>query len=441
MIEYKPSMFNRIVNYNNVTLLYNSKKGLNGIRKISDDNKQQIIKTLSLSGGIIVENDCNSVLRKLIDCGYLVPIDTNEKMIRSFIQNTFLCEQTLSIVVHLTEDCNFRCTYCYMEHKRISINQDTQNGIINYVRKNISKFKSVTMSWFGGEPTLEMDIITNLSKAIIDICKKAGKPYNGVITTNGYLLSPRNINSLIDSRVMTICVTVDGIKDVHNQQRKLLNGGETFDKITSNLLYIKNNINKRIPDVVLRINITKSHIKMLPEYIQYFDSLFGSDHRFSLFIRPVADYGGDRVKNLSDDFIEDMSEVYEIISETSSDINFNFNFMDLNVGGSTCKSKNYYKFTIGCNGSVHKCDESLDSPLGQLSCDGKMTVDLPHYASWLAGHRSNECDDCFFSLCCFMEGCPRERVFNNKTLGCHINFHEIDALIYCYYKKYNCESL
>ena len=434
-------MFNRIVRHNGDVVLYNSRTGTLGIRKVSAESEQHVGDLLS-SAVVKVESETeDTVIQRLIEGNYLVPIECNEKHIRTFIQNTFLCDSSLTIVVHLTQNCNFRCTYCYMDHKAVSIYPETQTGIVNFVRRNISQYKSVTVSWFGGEPTLEMGVIERLSKELIEICRKANKPYNGVITTNGYLLTPKNIDILLRSRVTTICVTIDGLKDVHDIQRVLANGSPTFERIISNLLYIRDNIKRRIPEVILRTNITKSHQKMLSDYCKFFDDLFGSDSRFSLFIRPVADYGGTRVQALSPDFISDMSEVYEKIADIDSKIEFNLNYQDLNVGGSTCKSKGHSKFTIGCDGSVHKCDESLDYPLGHLYKSGKMDINLPTYAKWLSGYRSNECDECFFSLCCFMEGCPKTRVFNNEVLPCHINFHEIDTLIWCYSKKHSCEEI
>lgn len=433
-------MFNRIVQRSKDMVLYNSRYGKDSIIIVTPENQMRTKELLSSDQVSFSEND-DAVADKLIQYGYLVSIDCDEKLIRNYIQNTVLCDPSLSIVVHLTQNCNFNCTYCYMNHTPISLNIDAQNGLINFVRKNISRYTSVSVSWFGGEPTLEMEMIERLSRELIDVCRKANKPYSGIITTNGYLLTPKNIDILLKSRINTISVTIDGEKEVHDKQRVLANGEGTFDKIVSNLLYIKNNVRKVYPEIIIRMNITESHKNDFIDACKHFDALFGDDRRFSIFVRPVADYGGTRVHNLSSDFITDMSDVYEAIALLDTSIGFNFNFQDLSVGGSTCKSKSYAKFTIGCDGSVHKCDESLNCALGHLSTDGVVDINLPLYSKWLCGKRSDDCDNCFFSLCCFMEGCPRERVFNDSQLNCHINFHEIDSLIWCFSKRNHCKII
>ena len=433
---YKPSMFNRVVEKDGNMILYNSMTGSYGIKRVAKNNQEKVRSWLNGSE-YLAEDDA---FRKLVEYGFMVPIDCDEKLTRKYIQTKCVTDTTLNLVVHLTQDCNFRCVYCYRDFSPVSLSVDTQYGIVNFIRKNINKYKAVIISWFGGEPLMEIDIIEDLSKEIISICRSAGKPYLGIITTNGYLLTPKNVDVLRNAKVNDICVTIDGLQETHDKQRVLKNQGQTFNKIVNNLLYIKNNVKSPTLNITIRSNITLAHNEVLEKYYDYFNNLFGDDRRFSLFIRPVADYGGERVKDITN-MIDDMSEVYNYLSKIEKKLKFKMNYEDLNVGGSTCNSKLYNKFTIGCDGSVHKCDESLLTPIGQLYRDGNMEVKLDCCSKWLCGERSNECDNCFFSLCCFMEGCPRMRVFKNEKVGCHINKNEVDALICWVAKSYDSEII
>lgn len=430
-------MFNRIVVKGDEMVLYNSKTGSYGIKRIKKDNQAKVRKWLSAPSNYIDDK----IYKKLIDCEFLVPSDCDEKLLRKYIQTNCVTSTDLRLVVHLTEDCNFRCVYCYMDFTPKEISEDTQQGIVNFIKKNINRFKSVTISWFGGEPLLKMEIIEDLSNKIIPICLKANKPYSAIVTTNGYLLTPNNIERLIKARVVSICVTIDGLKEQHDCQRVLRNGGQTFNKIISNLLYIKSNINRRTLNIIIRSNITINHQDALFEYYEYYNKYFGDDSRFSLFVRLVADFGGDRVNAVRKDFVHNMSEVYACLSSIKGNLKFNMNYQDLDVGGTTCNSKFYNKFTIGCDGSIHKCDESLSTPIGQLNSDGRMVINEHYLSKWLAGNRSNECDSCFFSLCCFMEICPRTRVFENEPSKCFVDFEEIDSLIMWISKDYNSEEI
>ena len=104
-----------------------------------------------------------------------------------------------------------------------------------------STFKSLHVSWFGGEPLLGLKTIKNLSKKFISICFQNGLDYSASITTNGYLLNERIIHQLIlDYRVNNFQITIDGDEESHNFQRVLRNGKGSYSKILENIKGLQN---------------------------------------------------------------------------------------------------------------------------------------------------------------------------------------------------------
>lgn len=430
MLNYKPSMFNRVIHKNGDMIVFNSLVGPAGIKRISNNNQEKVGNWFN---GNFEPCDCDdTIFKKMIDFGFLVPSECNEKEIRDYYMTSYLTNPRLHLVVHTTRNCNFRCTYCYMNHKNEKISEETQEGIINYIRKNIHNYKSVHISWFGGEPLMEMDAIENISKEVIDICSKARRPYTSSVTTNGYYLTPKNVEKLLKAKVRNFHLTIDGIKETHDKQRVLINGAPTFDKIIENLLYIKDNIKTRALAISIRTNMTRHHEKLLDSYYEFYDRLFGDDDRFSLQVKPVADYGGESIKSIENDLLSNMSCIYDSLAKVNGKIKFYWNIQDLSLGSSVCPSRMYHKYTIGCDGSVHKCDEDVseigEKSIGQLFPDGTMRLDEPACAKWCYVHHRTECDDCFFSMNCFMEGCPKIRVYRNES-DCDIDFEEVDSLI------------
>ena len=77
-----------------------------------------------------------------------------------------------------------------------------QDNIIEFVKKNIYRYKDMRVEWFGGEPLLCMDIIEKLSASFIEICRKAHKGYSAGITTNGYLLSFETFKTIYNNKVI-----------------------------------------------------------------------------------------------------------------------------------------------------------------------------------------------------------------------------------------------
>lgn len=424
--KLKPSMFNRIVETTDGLTLYNSSKGTKSILRVSHQNSEEVRSLLSQSKVI---NDSSEIICKLISMGYLVSENLDEKALRSCLQMKYLTDTKLHLVVHVTRACDFRCIYCYMDFEPVFLSEDTQQGIINFVRNNIHKYSGVMISWFGGEPLLGVNIIEKVSNELLAICKAHRKPYTASITTNGYRLTPDVYERLVRCRVKNFTITIDGKKELHDKQRVLADGRPTFDTIINNLLYIKSNYKNPMQRFNLRTNITKDHYDSLIEYYDYLSELFGDDKRFQFFIRGVADYGGERVKALTSKMTNSLYDAYKLLSKSNDKSSFYVHFSDLSVGGCTCVAKRVNKYTIGCFGTVCKCDEDLESaPLGVLHASGSMELDETSVAEWTGIKSiSAKCDDCFFSCCCMMEQCPLRRYDKEKICG--IDFAEIDALI------------
>lgn len=437
--SYKPSMFNRVVQKNGEMLLYNSVTGLSGITYVPVEFQDDVKKCLESS-----ESSCNDeVYQQLARYGFLVSEDCDEKRKREYLISNRMNSSTLQMVIHVTSGCNFRCRYCYMDFSEPRmISEEAQKGIVNYIRKNIMQYTAVAISWFGGEPLMGIDIIQKMSNEIMEICNKTKRTYMAGITTNGYLLTEKNLKVLSQVKVNNITVTIDGTEKLHDSYRVLKDGSPTFRKIIENLKMLKEKDNRRELTVVLRSNLTKKHLDFLGEYYNYFDELFGDDKRFSLFVRPVGDYGGERIKSMEDDLIafNNMGFVYDYFANNQRNLKFNTNFEDLQFGGDSCNSRLYNKFTIGCDGSVHKCDEDTDYPLGRLSKEGVMYIDEVQYTNWVIAPKNSKCDDCFYSCVCLMDGCPKMRIRNN-AIGCSRDFKELDSLVWLLYKSQNVNRL
>lgn len=97
-------------------------------------------------------------------------------------------DKLLHLIILPTEQCNFRCKYCYEDFKIGNMSKEKQDAIILFLRKNIKNYTAISLDWFGGEPLLAMDAIEYISKHALEICRIAKKPLISSMTTNGYFL-------------------------------------------------------------------------------------------------------------------------------------------------------------------------------------------------------------------------------------------------------------
>lgn len=99
--------------------------------------------------------------------GFLIDDSIDEKAILKYEQ---LCSRYsrshLSLVIAATSNCNFRCVYCYERSvlRASTMSEATQEAIVKFVESEAPHLESFTVTWYGGEPLLALDIIESLSK-------------------------------------------------------------------------------------------------------------------------------------------------------------------------------------------------------------------------------------------------------------------------------------
>lgn len=95
------------------------------------------------------------------------------------------------IVVNVTLDCNLRCWYCY--EKKIQ-NSKLYPNVIEAIESNISfqynktRFKTLKISFFGGEPFLNFEGIRTILSFANKFCETKGIVLLADFTTNATLI-------------------------------------------------------------------------------------------------------------------------------------------------------------------------------------------------------------------------------------------------------------
>lgn len=150
----------------------------------------------------------------------------------------------LTLTFCVTQDCNLACTYCYMkknnEHKmNIEMGKKIVDFILNdkYIY-NLSE--NVLFDFIGGEPLIEMDMISELSDYIVmklyTMNHKWFKSYSFSFSTNGLLYGNKNVREYIKKhgRNSSFGFSIDGNKEKHNLTRVKKDGSGSYDDMAQN---------------------------------------------------------------------------------------------------------------------------------------------------------------------------------------------------------------
>lgn len=154
------------------------------------------------------------------------------------------------ITLHVSNDCNLRCRYCYANGGNYSnikklMEEKKALEILDFF---INKFKLIkTIVFFGGEPFLNLKVINCICKYLTNLYKIETIKYlpEFIVVTNGTIINNK-IVELINKYNLSITVSIDGPKTVNDLNRIFKNKLGTFYKIQKFIKIIKKKTNAEI---------------------------------------------------------------------------------------------------------------------------------------------------------------------------------------------------
>lgn len=388
----------------------------------------------TLSGNLILSTSCFDELpirysqdipideqhQTLLKLGFLVPSTVNELAISRYQLEKRKTKLSQGLTILPTEKCNFRCVYCYEEFTKGRMTSEIQAGLIKWAHSNIRYWKELTVSWFGGEPLIAIDIVERLSTELMDLCVKNDVSYLAVMTTNGYLLDINRVHRLFNLGVQSYQITLDGPEKQHDHNRKLVNGEGTFQTIQKNIADIaKTDLPVK---VTIRINIDKDNVNFIKTMLDSLITIIGDDMRFKFRIFPVGRWGGLQDESLP--VLEDKADFYlRNCIEYAIDRGLLSGIDEFFQPNLICYAALPNHFVIGSDGTIYKCTVALDNPanrVGRLLPSGQVVIDDQLMALWVANDGENDsiCGRCKVYPVCHGAACPLIRIESN-TKPCH----------------------
>ncbi|MCK5019424.1 MAG: radical SAM protein, partial [Candidatus Peribacteraceae bacterium] len=143
----------------------------------------------------------------------------------------------------LSENCNFACKYCYERsgkgHSKKNMSKKVASDTLDYAF-SVSEY-GVSLSLFGGEPTLNPDIIDFVCTRGKEIAAEQKKKFHVSMISNGSLMN-RKLYSILTKHldVMTdMQLSIDGKKETQDLTRVRVDGSGSFDTVSDNIPYWK----------------------------------------------------------------------------------------------------------------------------------------------------------------------------------------------------------
>ena len=187
------------------------------------------------------------------------------------------------LILILSEQCNFRCSYCYAQnaHSKDIISWTSICKALNTIMHSSDDLVRITFIG-GGEPLVTYSLLKKTVEHAERLAKQSKKKVIFSITTNASLLS-ENVAKWMSDHAFRVSVSFEILPYIQNLQRPLLDGSKSFDLVDSG---IKNLLNVGIVPR-FRATITNSNVPLMAAMVQYVADNYPKIKK--LHFEPVSD--------------------------------------------------------------------------------------------------------------------------------------------------------
>lgn len=237
-----------------------------------------------------------------------------------------------NVTLQITSSCNLKCTYCYEHHKcNEHMSFDTAKGIVDYVfdmyENNNTDFinhktRAVVLEFIGGEPLICAGMVEKVCDYWFEQGIKRGVPFvpytRIAFATNGLSWFTDEAQHFLEKYkdFLSITVSIDGIKELHDAHRIDHDGKGSFDRsfkafqdakrygwTFSKMTFVPDSINYISDSVIMMMNEGCRDVFCNCAFEPYYTDEDGK----ALFeqLRIVSDY---IIENNSDVFISMLDE-------------------------------------------------------------------------------------------------------------------------------------
>ncbi|MBR5016125.1 MAG: radical SAM protein [Spirochaetia bacterium] len=206
------------------------------------------------------------------------------------IYRTVISRSGIGPVIMPTYDCNFRCPYCFEQHRLCKgqewLNQNMTPEMIDTIFKALKDYKDrgykvSDCSLYGGEPLLAKNLET--VRSICQHCKELGLELSAI--TNGYELEAF-LDLLEEFKFKSLQITVDGVGTVNDKLRIHKSGCGTYEKILKNIKLAT----QRGIKVNMRVNISRGNLHGIKDLVDDLKARgFEENEKYSYYFKAVND--------------------------------------------------------------------------------------------------------------------------------------------------------
>jgi uncharacterized protein len=243
------------------------------------------------NGQSTFEGDERETVESLVENGFLVGSrDDEQQALKKYFTDMREDTDQLRVTVLTTLQCNFACDYCFQgdhgDYNKFAakMTMEQADGVARWIENRLDEVKpeKFVLTFFGGEPLLNLPVMYYLAERCAALAGKRGVRQLINIITNGLLLTREVVDRLNPYGLNGIKITLDGDRDTHNRMRPLRGKQGTFDRIIENVRQVADFV-----PITIGGNFDESSVDSYPDLLDFLKEQEFSDKIAKINFKPI----------------------------------------------------------------------------------------------------------------------------------------------------------
>ncbi len=148
------------------------------------------------------------------------------------VRPEFHDSSVLTAWMHVTNACNLRCPYCYLDKSGAKMDESTAFAAVEAIINSAVThgFRAVKLKYAGGEASLNQQLMLQMHAHAETLAQRHGVQLHATLLSNGVRLPPALVDALKDKGIR-VMISLDGIGDAHDIQRPFVSGKPSFHHV------------------------------------------------------------------------------------------------------------------------------------------------------------------------------------------------------------------
>ncbi len=390
------------------------------------------------------ENEVKEAVEEVLELaasGQLFAKDIYENYVDSFKDRQTVVK---ALCLHIAHDCNLACRYCFAEEgeyhgRRALMSFEVGKKALDFLVANSGNRVNLEVDFFGGEPTLNFEVVKQLVEYGRSIEKEHNKKFRFTLTTNGVLMNDE-ILEFVNKEMGNVVLSIDGRKEINDRMRPFRGGQGSYDVIVPKFKKVADSRNQM--NYYVRGTFTHYNLDFAEDVLHLADLGFEQISVEPVVAQPTDDYA------IREEDLPKLKEEYdrlavEMLKRKKEGRPFNFFHFMIDLQGGPCVAKRLSGCGSGCEylavtpwGDFYPCHQFVGNEkflMGNVD-EGITREDIRYEFKQCNVYAKEKCRKCFAKFYC-SGGCAANSYnFHGKItdvyeVGCELQKKRIECAI------------